>query len=162
MIGYDCRRGLCDVVDPFDDQLQLTINIISNTTPFMIIFGSYCYIGFYYFKITKFLRTSKVKTDHEFRTTMTIFLLVLFYACIEITMFFLGAYPESNPIVDNIIHYLYVLPYSTDCFIYALSTQFWKAYVHALTEWKEFCLNLFNLKEGESHTFEIDKNIEIY
>lgn len=156
MIGYDCRSGLCDVVDPFDENLQLTINIISNTTPFLIIFGCYCYIGFFYFKITKFLKTSRVKTDNDFRTTWTIFLLVLFYACIEIIIFYLTAYPESNPEVHKVFQYLYLLPYSTDCFIYTLSTQFWKAYVHALTEWKEFFLNFFHFKEDESHTFVFD------
>ena len=134
----------------------MIINAISNTIPFLLILGSYGYISFYYFKAIRFLKKSNLKKDLEFRTTCTIFLLVFVYALILSSYFFADISQQDNPLVYQIFRYLYLLPYSTDCFIYTLSTQFRKAYVHTFKEWKAYLLNMFNSDDGEMFIFEFD------
>ena len=121
-----------------------------------MILGSYGYIGFYYFKAFRFLKKSNLKKDLEFRTTCTIFLLVFVYSLILSSYFFADISQQDNPLVNQILRYLYVLPYSTDCFIYTLSTQFRKAYVHTFKEWKDYLLNMFNSDDDETFVFEFN------
>ena len=143
------------------------LEIISFGIPFIMIFGSYCYIGLYYIKTTNFLKRSNLRSDLEFRTTWTIFLVVLIYAFVFLAVIIIDfvhvdEVKSSDTYLDiyGILLYIYVMPYSTNCYIYILSTQYRNVFIHLFGEWKEFLCNFNHQKDDRSHTFAFDLPID--
>ena len=132
-----------------------------NSRHFLCIYKkSWIYIGYYYIKTTRYLKNSNVKLDIEFRTTWVIFVIVLMYSFIFIFMIIIDVFPDVTrfvyPYTYKVMLCIYVMQFSTNCYIYAFSTQFKDVFIHAYNEWKGFFCNFAYDNDSQYPIFEFD------
>ena len=137
IFGYDCRGGICDFIPIIDNGTRhnaaTILSLMAKGIACFVVICSYSYIGWYFVKNHKHLKTLQTVQSY---TTFSLFLAFLFHVMVltlrDILYYF---WENQNSLVDvpyKVSLLLYYLPYCTNCFIYSLSSQYRKSYVYFL------------------------------
>ena len=137
LFGYDCEMGRCDLMLFYPDSwtIEKIFDQIIVIIAFTLILISYSYLGWYFWRYYRHLKVLDIKSQIEFKTTWTLFILFIFNAIISGLPWLLdllryhGIYNES---VYLSFLFLYVTPYGFAIFIYLSIIQYRKAYAFIL------------------------------
>ena len=137
LFGYDCEMGRCDLMlfHPDSWTIEKIFDQIVMILALMLILISYSYLGWYFCHYYRHLKAQDMKSQIEFKTTWTLFILFIFNAIILWLPWLLDLLHYEGIYNNNIylsLLFLSVCPYGLNVFMYLSILQYRKAYVFIL------------------------------